>query len=127
MAQLNPYESPRHAQRLPGIDVGGWREGIDVRLEASGLLYRRLRVRAPFQAVVEFEGKGLWWDTVRVNDRVATWSISWWTITNRLGFFLIIGDEPVELSIELKPTYTLGFRRFALKMGDVTLYREPSR
>jgi hypothetical protein len=119
---LNPYQSPATADR--GLLVERpLHPGTRGRLLAKGLLYRRVMLEAPIEAVVEFDGRSLY-DVIRVDNQVVAWNFSWWRITPIFRFVLSAGDRSLEFVVQLHLGHFLRMKGFRIQVEGATVYAE---
>ena len=119
----NPYAAPIEACAVGSTErmlVAGARST----LLASGLLYRRVAVEAPIEAVIEFNGRSVWRDVVKIDDRVAVWKTSWYRIAPELQLELRADGAVLPVVISVRLGRFLRMRAFTIRIGDRVVYRE---
>ena len=94
------------------------------KLLTAGLLFRRVAVEAPIEATIEFNGRGLCWDVIKVNSHVAARRMSWYRITPRFRFSVWAGEEPLPIEINLRTGHFLKLLSFQILVDNVTVYSE---
>ena len=107
---------------MPRSPSGSSTQAI-AQLVGKGLLYRRIHVESPIEAMVEYSGLGLY-DRVWVNRRLVAKRLPWVWLTDLFEFDLKTerGVLPVQLRLQ--------FSRFArlaeveLIVGDQVVYKE---
>lgn len=118
----NPYRSPRAAgDGLLRERV--WKPGAQSRLLARGLLYRRVQLEAPIEAILEFNGRSLR-DIIKIDNQIVASRISWWRITPRFEFALPLGDQMLPVEVCLRLGSFLRILGFRVRIGDVVAYQE---
>lgn len=118
----NPYQSPATVDRGLMLERP-LQSGARGRLLAKGLLYRRVMLEAPVEAILEFDGRSLR-DVVRVDNQVVAWKFSWWRITPSFRFSLSAGDRTLDVSVQLHLGYFLRMRGFHVVIDGATVYAE---
>ncbi|MDP6722175.1 MAG: hypothetical protein QGF59_26155 [Pirellulaceae bacterium] len=120
---VNPYESPRTPDELVRDDHH-LREGVESRLVASGLLYRRVIVDAPIEATIEFNGRSVFRDVVKVDGEVVASKISWWRINSLFDFALRAGERLIPVVVRLQMGRLLRLKGFRIEMAGKVVYNE---
>ena len=118
----NPYQSPATVDRGLMLERP-LQTGARGRLLAKGLLYRRVMLEAPVEAILEFDGRSLC-DVVRIDNQVVAWKVSWWRITPCFRFSLSAGDRTLVVSVQLHLGYLLRMRGFHVQIDGVAVYSE---
>jgi hypothetical protein len=118
----NPYLSPRH------VDTGRLRDrpirnGVSSQLQSKGLLYRRVSLEAPIEAILEFKGRSLR-DLIVVDNEIVASKISWWRIARHFAFGLQVGDQILPVEVDLNVGLFLRLRGFRIRIDGATVYSE---
>ena len=119
----NPYRSPTAPESGPLIEVRANPGPAQARLESGKMLFRRVVIESPIEAIVEFNGRSLR-EVLRVNHEVAASQTSWWRITPRFDVRLLAGEAIVPLTVRLRFGNFLRLRGFRIESGEELLYAE---
>lgn len=123
-ANDNPYSSPTVApQRCICVPLGRGSGPLSERL-AVGMLYRRIHIRAPFDAILEFNGRSYWRDIVRLNGRIVDWHVSWTRITSCFQFDVVLGESLLPVRVALTWGRLLRLRAMQVYVGELCVYQE---
>lgn len=124
---LNPYASPQFPCRDEPVYLDA---EYAVVLQARGWAYRRLLVSGPCPCVVEYDGRGIGYESVYVNGELATRVQSRLaSFAPRLDFFLSVAtEEPLRESpsarIEVETTWLMFIGSLRLIVGNRVVYAE---
>ncbi|MCA9207118.1 MAG: hypothetical protein KDA55_02135 [Planctomycetales bacterium] len=123
-ANENPYSSPSAGpQRCISVPRGRGGGPLSERL-AVGMLYRRIHIHSPFDAILEFNGRSYWRDIVRVNGKIADWHVSWTRITSCFRFDVALGETLMPVRVALTWGRLLRLRAMQVYAGELCVYQE---
>jgi len=120
----NPYQSPSTSERGLLLERT-LRPGARSRLLAKGLLYRRVLLETPVEAVLEFHGRSLR-DIISIDGQIVSWKFSWWRITPYFRFPLSAGHRTLDVEVELHLGMFLRMKGFRVLVDGVPAYEEGS-
>jgi len=120
----NPYQSPSTPERGLLLERT-LRPGARGRLLAKGLLYRRVLLEMPVEAMLEFHGRSLR-DIIFVDGQIVSWKFSWWRITPYFRFPLSAGDRTLDVEVDLHLGMFLRMKGFRVRVDGVPAYEEGS-
>lgn len=104
---FNPYEPPQSLS--PGVWLAREDGGdIQASLLSRGWVYRRILIIGPITAEVEYNGRGLGFETVRVDGEIVARQSSPWTLAPCLRFTISAGSRLVPARIDVRGVLTLG-------------------
>ena len=121
---LNPYVSPR-ASSFEGPH--GHSEEIFARVLRRRWLVRRLALFGRSDAVIEYNGRGLGHETIRVNGQIAKrvwarWSQTYFTPC--LEFQIPVGTRHLNARVEVKTAWLAFLGGFRLVVCEEVVYSE---
>ncbi|MEM6655551.1 MAG: hypothetical protein AAF596_07100 [Planctomycetota bacterium] len=117
--ELNPFASPSPVDRDDRPPTTG-----DAVLLDRGLLMRRVRLPEPSSAVVEYSGRGLGYDAVRVDGRVAVWRWKWVWFVPRFDFHVLLDDGSIPAVLTVEIGWSLRINRLTIEVDDQLVYEE---
>lgn len=124
----NPYRSPTAEDAdVPVIRTVDGRS-VEAALIHRGWCYRKVHLSGGIEAVVEYNGRGLGFETVRVNRRVVLRAANWdWRPWGHLVPHLEfqIGDDTTQIrgTIDVRGSF-LGVTAFRISIGERLVYSE---
>lgn len=121
-SETNPYRSPLSEESA----LGERRYRPNAELVSAGWLLRHVRLLGPVDAVIEYSGRPVGYDVIRINGRVVQRRIKWWWWVQHFSFDLATSEGIVPVRVDLQVDLLTRISRFAISAGDYILYQEPT-
>jgi hypothetical protein len=119
----NPYAAPEAALAGPVYHASEY----SAHLLRKGWIYREIAVSGPCPAVIEYDGRGLGFETVRVNGFVATReSVGFFSaaLSPRFDFMIATPYGAAPARIEVKSRLGMFLAALRLSIDGKTVYSE---
>jgi len=113
----NPYESP-NSECAPVVFTDC------VRQVERGWLRRKIHLGSPIDAVVEYRGRSVGYETVLVNDEVASRPISWVWFIPHFDFAIPTKSGELAASLDVRVSPWLTIRHMTLYVEGELVYAE---
>ena len=115
----NPYASPAPTLGDDRPPITG-----DAELLERGPLFRRIQLPTPWDAVIEYNARGLGYDAVRVDGRTVVWRWKWVWFVPRFDFTLTAAGETAPAALTVEVGLSLQITRLTIEINDRTVYDE---
>lgn len=119
----NPYAPP--AALVPSLAFRTYdrRPGAFASLESARFLYRKIAVKAPLEATIEYRGYECW-DRILVDGVTRARKISWIWFAPLFEFELPCEPIPARVRVDVRIGPWLTFRWLRLAIDGLTVYEE---
>jgi hypothetical protein len=118
---INPYHPPKTCPGASFFPGDEWSE-VQASLLARSLAYRRILLTGGVLAEVEYNGRGLGFETVTVDGKLVSRCGAPWTLAPQHRFTLGAGNKQVPALIEVRGVIRI--RGFRLWVDDRLVYVE---
>lgn len=97
---------------------------LDAILVESGWLRRCVKLLAPAETMIEYNGRGIGYESVLVDGGVALRPTSWWWFIPRFDFTIETQNGALPVSLEVRVWPWLCIRKFRLIVANKCVYSE---